>query len=343
VGASTPDGGQAATRGWGPTARTSIALAIGLGLIAWLLQHAGLDQVREHVAHLGWGAAVGLVPYALIAYFDARGWACTLSDDARRKVSMARIYFVRLAGEAVNSITPTAAVGGEPIKAMLLRRCGVSGAEAVASIVITKTALTLTQSLFVVIGFAALFEYLELHWVSVGGIAGLLGLCAGFGVVLVRLQRRGPVTTLWRWLHRVLPRARFVARLREVASSIDERLQSFYQGEHASFYWASVWHMCGWLVGVWEVHLLMQLIAHPITWQQALIIEALAQPIRATAIVVPGAFGTQELGGAAVCTFLGIPEAAAVTFWLLRRGREFVFDGIGLLFLLPQSARGVAA
>lgn len=289
---------------------------------------------------LGWTAVLVLVPYALIAYFDSRGWACTLSPESLRKVSLARMYLVRMAGEAVNSVTPTAAVGGEPVKALLLRKWGVSGSEAVASLVLTKTALTVTQSLFVVIGLAALFDHLELHWIGMGLLALLFGLCVAFGFALVRMQRRGPAQTLWRWLHRILPRAGFVQRLADRAAAIDERLEEFYQRDASAFVRASSWHMLGWFTGVWEIHLLLQLIGHPVSWQHALIIEALAQPIRATAIVVPGAIGTQEFGGAAVCTMLGIPEAAGVTLWLLKRGRELVFDGAGLLYLLPQTARG---
>ena len=338
--ASTPDPEHVASGGRGRRLRTAVTILLGCGLIAWLLSHAGLERVEELVRGLGWSAGLVVVPYAVIAFFDARGWACTLSAESRRKVSFLRMYLVRMAGEAVNSVTPTAAVGGEPVKALLLQRSGIPGSEAVASLVITKTALTVTQALFVVVGLAGLFEYLELHWAGVGLLALLFALCIGFGVTLVRLQRRGPVMTLWRWLHRIMPRARFVERLAKAAASIDERLLAFYDDSHGSFFRASAWHSCGWITGVWEIHLLMQLIGHPITWQQALIIEALAQPIRATAIVVPGAFGTQEVGGAAVCTFLGIPEAAGVTVWLLKRAREVVFDGVGLLFLLPQSVRG---
>ena len=41
----------------------------------------------------------------------------------------------------------------------------------------------------------------------------------------------------------------------------------------------------------------------------------------------------------AVCSFLGIPEAAGVTLWLLKRARELVFDSAGLLYLLPPLHR----
>jgi hypothetical protein len=34
---------------------------------------------------------------------------------------------------------------------------------------------------------------------------------------------------------------------------------------------------------------------------------------------------------------LGMPEHEAATLWLLKRGRELVFDGVGLLYLVRRS------
>jgi glycosyltransferase 2 family protein len=88
----------------------------------------------------------------------------------------------------------------------------------------------------------------------------------------------------------------------------------------------------------------MWLIGAPVPWLDALIIEALSQPIRAAAVVIPGGLGTQEIGGVALCRFLGMGEAEAATLWLLKRGRELVFDGVGLVYLARRStlARGAS-
>ena len=90
-------------------------------------------------------------------------------------------------------------------------------------------------------------------------------------------------------------------------------------------------------IGVTEVALIMYLIGAPVSWLDALIIEALSQPIRAAAVVIPGGLGTQEWGGVALCRMIGMPEDVGATLLLLKRGRELVLDGVGLAYLVRVS------
>jgi putative membrane protein len=317
--------------------RTVVSVAVGLALLGLLIYHADVDQIHEHMARIGWASPLVLVPWAVIACVDALGWRYALPPVVAVRVPFLSLVLARMAGEAINSVTPTAAVGGEPVKAHLLRAWGVPASDSLASIVIAKTALTVSQSLFVVLGVAALCERSGRRWLGVGLVALLLLATAGFTWGLVRLQRRRPVTTVWGWARRLAPRSRLLARFEPSAHAIDERLAEFYRLERGAFWHASIWHFAGWLLGVTEVALIMYLIGAPVSWLDALIIEALSQPIRAAAVVIPGGLGTQEWGGVALCGLLGMPEAEAATLWLLKRGRELVFDGLGLVYLVRRS------
>lgn len=318
--------------------RTAVAVGVGLLLLAFLLYHAGLEAVWERLRILGWWSPLILLPYAVIGLVDALGWRVTLPAVWRRRVPMTSIYMARMAGEAVNSVTPTAAVGGEPVKAYLLRAWGVPGGDAMASVVIAKTALTAAQSIFTAIGLGAGLFYIGKPRVALAFLVGLVVLSAGFTLLLVWVQRRNPATAVLRWLRRFAPRSAFLARFEGPVAALDERLADFYHVERGAFVSASVWNFVGWILGVVEVQVMLTLIGHPVTWLEALIIEALAQPIRAAAIIIPGGIGTQELGGVWLCTQLQIPEPVAITLWLLKRARELVFDGIGLIYLARTTA-----
>ena len=116
--------------------------------------------------------------------------------------------------------------------------------------------------------------------------------------------------------------SRLVAKFEDRAVSGDARLTTFYRSERATFVGAGCWHMLSWLACAAEVWLLLRLMGAAISCGDALIIEGLAQPIRAAAIIVPGALGVQESGGVAVCSWLGIGLDVSVAVWLVRRARE---------------------
>src|SRR5438046_5795202 len=220
------------------------AIAAGALLLAFLLYPAGIGPVFVRLRVLGWGTPLIVLPYLVIAAFDALGWRCTLPAQAR--VPFGAVYLARMAGEAVNSLTPTA-VTGEPLKAHLLRAWGVSAADGVASIVIAKTALTVSQIFFILLGLAALFDRLDQEALGAAWLALLVVIAIAFSLTLVRLQRRGPALAAWRWLSRLVPRAGFVARLEGGAQGIDARLADFYTIERGAFLRSTLWHLCGWL------------------------------------------------------------------------------------------------
>jgi putative membrane protein len=313
---------------------------VGVVLLVWLMAHAGFDELHEQFDKIGFLAPIVLLPYAAIAIIDAIAWRWVLPPAAHPKVPFWTFVFARMAGEAVNSVTPTATIGGEPLKAQLLRARGVTMSDGLASIVVAKTTLTIAQSLFTALGFAALLVWLGRPGLATFWLVVLLGALVGFTYGLLHVQQRNPLTAVWRWTSRVVPRLRALQRLEPAVRAIDERLQVFYQDERGAFARATAWNFVGWAFGVIEVQLMCTLIDHPIPWLEAFVIEAVAQPIRAVAIIVPGGLGLQEWGGVEFCQFLGMPAPVAATLWLLKRGREIVFDIVGLLYLAKRSVDG---
>jgi putative membrane protein len=312
---------------------------VGLVLLGVLLYYAGLEQVWNRLRLLGWYAPLIFLPYAVTTLFDAEGWRVTLRPDDRRRVPFWALFLTRMSGEAVNSVTPTATIGGEPVKAFMLRRWGVATSDAMASVVIARTALMAAQSTFVAIGIAAVLDHYGRRGLAVAWLVILLVGCLAFTAGMVWLQQRNPATLVWRGLRRIAPTWQLVMRLERHAAALDQRLADFYQIERSAFVRSSLWCLLGWVTGAVEAYLLAALIDSPVPWQTALIIEALGQVTRAVALVIPGGLGAQELGGAWLCTRLGMPADAAATLWLLKRARELGFDAVGLLYLTRTTMR----
>ncbi len=312
-------------------------LLTGLGgavLLVWLIRDTGVEELTRRLALLGPFLPLAFVPYTVASLLDALGWRAVLRVfDVR--VPFTRLWLVRLAGEAMNSTVPTG-IGGEPLKAVMLRGDGASGPAVAASVVVSRTAVTVTQALLVVLGVGALCARLGWTFAAPGVIVTLLFCTAAFGLLLVRVQQRGLALRLARGVAWLLPAGTGVSRLQGRAAAVDTYLATVYRRARRPLLAAATWHLLAWLATAAEVWVLLRLLKSPVPWRDVLIIEGLAQPIRATGVVVPGALGTQEGGGVAVCRWLGIAPDVALTLWLVRRGREIVFDGIGFLYVVAR-------
>jgi uncharacterized protein (TIRG00374 family) len=317
--------------------RTAFSIAVGLALLAGFIAVSDLEHVGDYFRLLGWTALAVLAPYVVIVLVDTWGWRCVMPVEMRARVPLASLYLTRMAGEAVNSVTPTATIGGEPVKAHLLRAFGVSGSDGVASVVLARTALVVSQAIFVAAGTTALFVYLGHAALAALWLVVQVVLVGAFASGLVRLQQRGLAMAAWRLLHRIAPRSQVVARLEHAAAMVDQRLGDFHRLERPAFVRATSLHLLAWVLGSLEVQFMMWMIGAPVSPLEAFVIESLAQPIRAMAIVIPGALGVQEWGGMWLCTTLGMAEPQAVTLWLLKRGRETVFDLVGLAYLATRT------
>ncbi|HLZ35703.1 MAG TPA: flippase-like domain-containing protein, partial [Nitrospira sp.] len=131
-----------------------LLLVVGLLTLTILVWHIGLGNIYDAATQLGPAAlAVILIPSILMYVVEAYGWKITLGPSAR-EVPFWRVLAIRTAGEVVNMTTPTAYVGGEPLKAYLLQKHRVPMVEGLASVVIAKTTMTIAQVLFILIGIA---------------------------------------------------------------------------------------------------------------------------------------------------------------------------------------------
>jgi putative membrane protein len=307
-----------------------VLASIGFVLLAVLVYQTGPRELAKHLRVLGWSAPLIFLPYAISSVLDAVGWRVTFVHFRPR---LWLLYLARLIGEAMNSITPTAYLGGEPVKAFVLQRFGVSLTEGAASVILAKTALTIAQIAFVVVGVAL---FLIRRDVGLAFAPTVLALAlAGLAVTtaLVVLQRRGFVAFLARVTQRLLPRARLAARLAARAPEIDARLRAFYGARPRAAAASVALHFAGWVTGAAEVFAIMTLIGHPVSVADAIIVEALAQPMRLAGIVIPGTLGVQEAGGMVIFRLLGLAPELGLAMMLLKRVREIGFNLLGLALL----------
>src|SRR5215471_1238139 len=111
-------------------------LVVGIGFLAYLLWSIGLQELGRELASLGWGLIPLILSEGVADLFHAAGWRHCLTAPYR-SMSLLRLFRIRMAGFAVNYLTPTASLGGEVTKAALLSATH-QGPGAVSGVLIGK-------------------------------------------------------------------------------------------------------------------------------------------------------------------------------------------------------------
>lgn len=313
-----------------------ILLTLGLLTLALLVWHIGPGNIYDAAARLGPVALfVILIPSLLMYAVEAYGWKVTLGPSAQA-VPFWRLLAIRTAGEVVNMTTPTAYVGGEPLKAYLLKKHNVPIVEGLASVVIAKTTMTIAEVLFILLGIALGFWMLGVNGTSgqviVAGVLSvglLLFGTAGF----VLMQRRGLFTWILETLRKLGLRIGFLEAREDQLRSLDQTILNFYSHHQGAFYASTGLYFLGWMAEALEVFVIVYYLGGQTSLLSAISIGALSVFIKGSTFFIPGSLGAQDGGNLLLLNAFGYSDVTGITFALLRRYRELVWIGIGLLCL----------
>jgi uncharacterized membrane protein YbhN (UPF0104 family) len=276
-------------------------------------------------------------PFAVIVAADTLGWRFAFARDA---VPFHALLTARLAGEAFNTTTPTASVGGEAVKAWLLRP-RIPLDDSLPSVIIAKTTITIAQGLFLLCGILLAWPALPegslllraMTWLLVAeiiGVAGFVavqiyGVMAGGGHLLGRLG---------------LTAVSGAADL----PSVDTALAFFYRRQPGRLLLSVGWHFVGWVLSGVEIYVILLCLGTPVPLITCMIIEACSTAIRFATFFMPGgSFGALEGGHVVTFVALGLEAGTGLSFSVVRRLREAAWVGAGLVVLgaLRRSSPGV--
>ncbi len=308
-----------------------ILLAIAVGFFFWILNEVGWTNVGHYLRQVGWYWPLLLLPYGLVNLLEAVSWKF-LIVKLPRTISLPRLFWLRLGGEALNQLTPTASLGGELFKADRLRTAGVPMDQATASVMIHKGILVLSLVLYIILGLALAPRYLPAALSHLGILSlGTLGLALG-GATFVFLQRRGASCSQGvRFLHRRGWCPRFLQEKEDFFARLDNSLSSFYREYPGRAVLAFVLFFLSWVLHAVEVYLIFWLVGHPIGWGLAICLDSLAMLFTALGFFIPAAVGVQEGGNLLLALGFNLGLTLGATFSILRRLREAFWLSLGLL------------
>lgn len=297
-----------------------VLVAAGLSIFigyALQLDTSGLGEVFRR---LGVWLPVVLIPYALVYATDTFAWRQAFSKDP--PVSYGRLFRIRWAGEAVNNVIPSGYLGGEFVKVYLLTQRSTAATSATAAAVVSKSAQTLAQLLFISTAALVFWQIarqqpalrLALATLCLGGLVGL--------ILLFWLQCRGLLASLVGWTARLSWQQTRTMHWRKAAAETDRVTRDFYRQHPRRFLASAGLYLTGWFLDTVEIFLFAWFAGSPISWPQALVVEAFAGIAKAVGWMVPGSVGIQESGIVFFGRLAGVSDPICLAYALFRRGRE---------------------
>ncbi len=298
-----------------PAALTLAGLAVITGLIIYF--GAG-DVLRALTSVSAWGVAKYVAAQLVLLLGLGLCWRMLLRS--RQKGSFWLCVWGRAVRDATGEFLPFSQVGGFVLGARVMTLGGVAAADAIASTLGDVTTEFLAQLVFVGAGLVILAHKVPgsdlLVPVSIG-----LAVAVALGVGLIVAQRGGG-TKLFRAVA-----MRIAGSTGQGAADNFQRLQAALDGmytQHHRLAWASFFHLLCWLGTGTASYIGFQALGVPLSWLDAVCIEAMLHAIMALAFFIPGRVGVQEAAYALLGGLFGIPPDISISLSLLRRARDFV-------------------
>lgn len=317
-----------------------VFLITGVILFVFLLRELGVRTVASNLRLVGWGIAPIVLQEILAYAANTLGWLAAFSSP-RPRIPFTKLLTARIAGDAVNYLTPTATLGGEFVRTRYLRGQAES-TSLVASVAVAKLSQTIGQITFVVVGLVFVLDDTPLPaTVRHGLLAGLAGLAA-LTVVLIVAQRRGMFAPMLRFAHRLGLRERAPEVARRL-QHLDEEIARFHSDTNSALLLSSASFCAGWALGAFEIYLILWFLGVPVSVHRALTIEVLSVAIDGMLFFVPAKVGTQEGGKVLIFTVLGLDPGKGLALGIVRRIRELTWALIGMFILSRQQlvSRGI--
>jgi uncharacterized membrane protein YbhN (UPF0104 family) len=205
--------------------------------------------------------------------------------------------------------------------------------------------MTIAEVLFILLGIALGVWLLGGNDSSGQTVAAALvsvGLLAFGTAAFVFVQRQGLFTWLLGFLRKIGLKIAYLEAHEEKLRSLDRTILTFYRDNRPAFYSSTGLFFLGWMAEALEVYVIIYYLGGPALALSAVSIGALSVFIKGGTFFIPGSLGAQDGGNMLLLSAFGYSDVTGITFALLRRFRELVWIGLGLLCLALVGGRAAA-
>lgn len=311
-----------------------LLLLFGFFILYFLLKKVGFSSVIDQVRSMGWTFLFLIFfPVFFQEVLFALAWQYSING---RVPGFLNVFFANIAGESVSYITPFTFVGGEPLRAILLKH-HAGGHSSTASVIISRTTRAMGMVVFVSISLFMSLNFLPLPGALKTILIVVLTLLFIGIFIFIYLQKIGIFATISNWINWIkLPGwaskkvNHFIQEKGINLQKLDQQLIDFYKNEPGRFCFSLVLSVIGWAIGALEIYLFLKFIGMPVSIYIAVSIEALSLVINTCFLFMPAGIGTQEAGKVFIFKVLGMLAQTGLAVGVFRRIREIIWAFLGL-------------
>ena len=305
-------------------------LLLGVGLLIWSIQAVDLHRVGQMLWDMGPGFLAVLAVYSVVTWLDTISWKFGFDPASARALPLFDLWRIRQIGESFNTITPFGTVGGEPVKAQLLKdHHRLTFKQGLASQVVARTTFLTALIVFMIPGVILLM--------ASGSATGpfktiSVTLLIGFSTAILLFflfQVSGSLGRINAWLKRRIPALVDSPTLAHL-DELDQLMSGYYRQHAPRFVKSIAWAFAGWVVGLGELYVTLFFLGTEVSFTDLWIIEAVSQLIRVCSFFVPLSLGVQEGGLVLIFVSMGYTADLGLAVSLVRRIKELLWVGLGL-------------
>jgi len=303
---------------------------IGAVLFIWAVHKVDLSSVKQGLFAIG----VGIIPILLaalsVSIMGSIAWKYTFIPRETRNLKFWQLWKIRQVGEAFNLITPLGTLGGEPVKAQLLKRqYSISLKQGIASQVIQRTTTLMALVLFLTCGMILIYQN-TLISISFKQIS-LQALVIFSTLILLFLlfQVTGILNLLASGL-RYLPEAKLLNFVCHQLEHLSHNISGYYRRFPKRCMSSIFFAFMGWIIGVIELYVTLYFLGLSLSISEFWIIESLSQLVRSASFFIPLSIGAQETGLVLIFGSMGLSADLGLTVSIVRRIKELVWVAVGL-------------
>ncbi|MFA6319123.1 MAG: lysylphosphatidylglycerol synthase domain-containing protein, partial [Elusimicrobiota bacterium] len=305
-----------------------VILHVGFAVMAGLLFKLDTAAVWANLGQVGWGFAVLVVIHLVDHVINAQAWRLSFNPSEGRAVPFWRLVAVRIAGDGVNYLTPSATIAGEVVRPGMLGDEVPSEAR-VASVVVAKFTQSLGQALFILTGIVFVAaaripvadEFKGWFYAAVACLTAVFTSLVLYAVLARKSREEAsapgadlrPDTERSGWS----------------LKSFKRQMGVYFRRHPGRFIGSIIFFALGYVWGTVEAFLICRFLGLPITVTMAYAIEVLSSAFDGAFFMVPAKMGTTEAGKTAIFAGLGYPAATGFAFGVVRHLRELVWAAFG--------------